>query len=121
MLTLAFAASAAAVAGCSDGQREWKRHDICFSMEAPGATQRPPKSLPFGARRREQPVGPTVWTDYARVKYRDLNGDGRSEAIVFPSWRKCMFMGWYDPYRIVLAYDLRSKPPVRCAFKGLPR
>lgn len=116
-------ASCIGVSAC--GKPEWRPYGVCFLEAAPGATSRYRTFTPV---RCDAPsagsVGETVGADHAALSFRDVDGDGRDEAVVESSAQRCRTAATpcYDTWRIVMRYDPSATPPVRVVSREpLPR
>jgi len=113
LLALA-AAAAALLAGCSAERSEWADYGVCFVEDQPGATSRHITFTPVRCDDHAQVLGETVGADHGGLRFEDVTGDGRPEAIVESSALRCRSAATpcYDAYRIVMDYDPKRKPPV---------
>jgi len=114
-LVLVVLSSATGLLGaCGGGEKEWKAADVCFREEITGATGRHRMVTPVRCSAPNKALGKGVDTDWAKLRFKDLNGDGRSEAIVEPNASRCRSASLcYAPYRYVLGLDPKQSPPVR--------
>ena len=115
VLVLVVLSSAAGLLGaCGGGEEEWKAADVCFRKEIVGATGGSVHFTPVRCSAPDQVLGKELSTDFAKLRFKDLNGDGRSEAIVESPALYCRYVRscWY-PERHVLSLDPKGDPPVR--------
>lgn len=104
-------------AACSGAsEREWRPYGVCLREEAAGATSRHRTFTPLRCDAPDgPPLGEKVGADHGRLRFEDVDGDQRPEAIVESSAARCKTAATpcYDAWRIVMTYDPAGRPPVR--------
>ncbi len=112
-----------AASGCEGrGNGEWRPFGVCFREAEAGATSRHRTFTPVRCDEPEGPVlGETVGADHGRLRFEDLDGDGRDEAVVESSASRCKTAATpcYDAWRIVMTYDSAGQPPVKVQSRTL--
>lgn len=97
--------------GCTGNP--FAEHDICFEVDCPGATDRFTTFTPVSCSESSTRLGDPMGADYARLKFRDADGDGAPEIVVESSaWRCSLAANCYDAHRIVAEVTPGRKPPV---------
>jgi len=118
LVLVVIAAGAGLLHASRAGEREWAAADVCLSKEITGAIGRSIMYRPVRCSAPHKVQGAAAVTDYARLRFEDLNGDGRREAIVEPNAFFCLHMRYcYDPYQYVLSLGPKASPPVRVLSK----
>lgn len=110
-------AFAAGVSACdpAPATRKWKPFGVCLVEKETGATSRYRTFTPVACDRQGgPPLGEAVGADHGRLRFEDVDGDGRDEAVVESSADRCRGAATpcYDAWRIVLAYDPARRPQV---------
>lgn len=85
----------------------WRAHDACIRIgDGGGATSRYRTFTPERCSAPGTRIGEPVGADHGELHYADVDGDGRTEAIIESSRWRCLYGATpcYDAYRIVLAY-----------------
>jgi hypothetical protein len=105
----------AAAAACSRERNAWAEYDVCFIEDAPGATTRHRQFTPVRCSNRAERLGGPVGADHGRLRFEDVDKDGRTEAVVESSALKCRTAATpcYDAYRYVMDYQADRRPAVR--------
>ena len=106
---------AAGAAACSREPDGWAEYDVCFIEDAPGATTRHRRFTPVRCSNRGERLGEPVGADHGKLRFEDMDKDGRVEAVVESSAHRCRTAATpcYDTYRYVLDYQAERRPPVR--------
>lgn len=106
--------SAAGVCGV-EARNPYAKDGVCFARSLPGATSRFVAFTPVSCVDSGRAVGDAVGADYATLRFKDVDGDGRPEAIVESSAFRCRWGAapCYDAYRIVLRVCPSCAVPVQ--------
>jgi len=93
----------------------YEKDGICFARSLPGATSRFVAFTPVSCIDSARAMGEAVGADYGTLRFEDVDGDGRPEAVIESSAFRCRWgvAPCYDAYRIVLRVCPSCAVPVQ--------
>jgi len=88
----------------------FRRFDICFEEDYPGATDRYTTYTPVRCSNPSARLGEPIGADYGNLSFEDVDDDGTPELVVESSRLECSFAGYCGASREVWKVSVEGTP-----------